>query len=105
MKQTILIILIGFLSLVILSASAQLNTTGAIKGAIQHPALQDTSYYSGKSEPSRTINSNSRFLKSLEDLKSRTRASRPFQNSLATSEIVINFSSNLDLRQICGKWR
>lgn len=68
----------------------------SVKGVIQHPIHPDTCYHSQKSEPSKILNNNPRFQQALENVSDRLKATRPFQNSLATSEIIINFSANFN---------
>ncbi|MFT5568065.1 MAG: hypothetical protein ACI9RP_000092 [Cyclobacteriaceae bacterium] len=86
----------GFLGLFFLSLTIVGQTLGLnpIKGAISAGIHYDTCYVSTEVINSRIVNSNPRFKKFIELQQSSSAAARAFQNSLATSEIIINFSSS-----------
>lgn len=75
-------------------ANAQFKST--VKGAIQLPPSYDTCYAYLSTEQSLIKNNNPRFLKFKELQKLNKKAARIYQNTLATSEIKIIFSSNFN---------
>ncbi len=84
----------GFFGFVILALATfgQSLTPNPIKGAVFTQMNYDTCYVLNEVNNSRVINSNPRFQKLLELQKIDSEKARAFQNSLATSEIVINFT-------------
>ncbi|MGK7388697.1 MAG: fibronectin type III domain-containing protein [Candidatus Cyclobacteriaceae bacterium M2_1C_046] len=74
---------------------AQFNHS-AVKGAIQLPPSYDTCYAYVSTEQSRIHNTNPRFLKFKELHNTDKKSARVYQNTLATSEIEIIFTSNFN---------
>lgn len=86
--------LITFL-LISFNVTAQLNIP-PVKGAIQVDPVYDTCYAYISDVKSHIENTNPRFKLFRELYNSDKTAARSFQNSLATSKILINFSENFN---------
>lgn len=91
----------GFFGFVILTLTifGQSLTPKPLKGAIYKGINNDTCYFSNEIIESKIINSNPRFKKYLELQETNSEEARAFQNSLATSEIIINFSDAFEANQ------
>ncbi len=75
---------------------AQYKDNPAIKGAIYQGILTDTCYHSHTVSIAQIQNTNPRVQRFIELYKNSPNEARAFKNSLATSKIIINFSSNFE---------